>query len=734
MKEAANILYEFKKRWHIYAWLKVFGFAIAPLIIFWTLGFKLLVLALVFLVLFIIGVFILKPFRIRLHEVLKFIDTHFNDLEYSSALILKRDSELSNIGKLQREKIVQRFQQKSKSLQPPVSFKRLSVLLLCCLVTAFGLRYFGIKLQNMSEFEQNQIDNSVTFTSVGSVSSSIYTPAIANYTLEIRYPDYTRTGSLRSKKMDAEVLENSQLSWMVNFDQKIDSVFVEFQSNSYKMNGEGEQFKFSRKISESGVYNFRYFDTLGNEYISDLHSISVFEDKDPIIEIENLDQFTSFNYSEEKRLQFSAKISDDFGINDAYIIATVSKGSGESVKFREEKIKFQQEVNSGSKSLDLHQQIDLDHLKMEPGDELYFYVEALDLKQPKANISRSETYFAVIKDTVETDYMEAGGMGVDLLPDYFRSQRQLIIDTEKLIKEKSQISQKEFETRSNNLGFDQKSLRLKYGQFMGDETEGSMATENTENHDDEPDILAGYSHKHDSDNEHNLVEEHEHEGEEDGEEDPLEKYVHNHSDPEESTLFAKSLKSQLRQAINEMWDAELQLRVYKPKASLEYQYRALDLIQNIKNSSRIYVHRIGFDPPPLMEDKRLKGDLKGVESNRITKSIDEKSAFTGINEAIFIIEKMLKEVNAIDEKEQEIFKTAGEEIAELAMAKPGEFLQTLKGLKLLSSGKIDGLDLKTIQKGLLKALPELKIEIYPADTYHHELDQLMLEELEFYEY
>src|SRR5690606_41643874 len=53
----------------------------------------------------------------------------------------------------------------------------------------------------------------------------------------------------------------------------------------------------------------------------------------------------------------------------------------------------------------------------------------------------------------------------------FRSQRQLIIDTERLIAEKPVIPKQEFNARSNELGFDQKSLRLKYGQFMGDETE-----------------------------------------------------------------------------------------------------------------------------------------------------------------------------------------------------------------------------------------------------------------------
>ena len=42
--------------------------------------------------------------------------------------------------------------------------------------------------------------------------------------------------------------------------------------------------------------------------------------KDPIIEIQDIDQFTSFNYNDAKIIQFNTKLSDDFGISDAFII------------------------------------------------------------------------------------------------------------------------------------------------------------------------------------------------------------------------------------------------------------------------------------------------------------------------------------------------------------------------------------------------------------------------------
>ena len=67
---------------------------------------------------------------------------------------------------------------------------------------------------------------------------------------------------------------------------------------------------------------------------------------------------------------------------------------------------------------------------MEPGNELYFYFNAIDNKDPKPQLSRTDTYFFVLEDTTELEFSLEGNLGVDLMPEYFRSQRQIIIDTE----------------------------------------------------------------------------------------------------------------------------------------------------------------------------------------------------------------------------------------------------------------------------------------------------------------
>ncbi|MEZ5520658.1 MAG: hypothetical protein R3F08_04170 [Dokdonella sp.] len=58
-----------------------------------------------------------------------------------------------------------------------------------------------------------------------------------------------------------------------------------------------------------------------------------------------------------------------------------------------------------------------------------------------------------------------------VLPAYFRSQRQIIIDTETLIGERTSLAADTFTVEIDSIGVDQKILRLRYGQFLGEEFE-----------------------------------------------------------------------------------------------------------------------------------------------------------------------------------------------------------------------------------------------------------------------
>lgn len=746
----SNILIQFKRRWQVLSITEMLFYALGPSLMlyvmfnnwWWSIGSFIIVL----IVLYVFK----KPWTFTLEKVSNYIDQHLQEAEYSSSLLLKSNEELSGLANLQKHRIIKELPNKLKTIKPPHHIPKSAIVFIVCVVLGFLIAWSGI-LQYLDKDGFSPITSQETiFKPIDSTMLDVRVPKLDQSIVTVRYPKYTNKKILETSDMNIKAVEGSRVSWKLNFKGKVDKVVMESLDHTYPMKLVKGAYTKTITLTTSGFYNFKFTDTTGASYISDLYAIEVLKDKAPEIEILELKQFTTFSVKGDKIVPLESKITDDFGLRDAYIIATVSKGSGESVKFREEKLRFENKVVRGSKQQQLSRKINLDKLKMEPGDELYFYVEAVDRKYPKPNISRSETYFAVIKDTVTDVFAVEGTMGVDLMPDYFRSQRQLIIDTEKLINDKPQLAAKDFKFRSNELGFDQKSLRIKYGQFMGDESEFGPTVEvsheedhheedhheDEDHHDEEEekDPLEGYTHKHDTENEHNLVDhnhDHEEEGNEDEKTDPLEEFLHNHSDPEESTLFAKSLKSKLRQALTEMWDAELYLRLYKPEKSLPYQYRALKLIQEIKNSARIYVHRIGFDPPPIKEDKRLTGEIKEVKGYRKTEEVLLPELYPSIKTTIDRLEKMITERDSISDNDQILFGYAGNELAKIAIDNPGNYLEALQHLKTLTQNKELPFDaLIQLQKDLFKAIPDAEPNTNKQYLSSGRLQELLLKELE----
>lgn len=728
-----DILVKFLKRWQYLLVLEILLYGLGASILVYFIDPNWTIAILTFIVIIAIVSIFIKPWKPNLRSVGSYLDSKIESAEYSSGLLLSSSDTLSDIAKLQRIKISEQLSHAIKGVRPPNNLNRSIVVASLLILLGFLFHQFNLSSYLLTPDGPVVPANAIIFKTKDSAKTVIKPPRIMEQVVTIRYPNYTNVRPFSSSKMDIKVLEGSSVSWNLKFDSEVTNVLMESMENDYPMTPKDGNYSKSKIISTSGFYNFKFEDTEGSVYSSELYAIDVFKDKSPKVVINGLKQFSSFDHDDEKTIEFNSVISDDFGIADAYIIATVSKGSGESVKFREEKLAFNNPVAQGSKKLSLSKKIDLDDMNLEPGDELYFYVETSDLKEPIRNISRSETYFAAVKDTTSYEFGVEGTLGVDRMPDYFRSQRQLIIDTEKLISQRQELTIEEFKFKSNELGFDQKALRLKYGEFMGVETESGLDIQEespeVEIDNDNEDPLAEYTHDHDGDNEHNLV------ADESGKKDettknPLQEFMHDHGDPEMATLFEESLKTKMHKAMAEMWDAELYLRLYEPHKSLPYQYTALKLIQEIKNHARIYVHRIGFDPPPIKEDKRLTGKLDDISSYRKSDDLQEKDKFPKIRAGISRLREILDKDLAITEKDQELLEQAATELSLLAIEFPSKHLRTLQQLKQI----IEGLDTSAdtfieVQQGLLKALPKRDANPIKSNRYLNEIDKLLLKEL-----
>ena len=739
MIAAKHIIQKTLLKWRLLRITEITLVAIGLAVLLYFISNNFWISSVSFLVVFALYGLWFKPWRFGINEVCNFLDKAIKELENSTSLLFSNKEELSVLAKIQQFRTAETLvAQKGKILIEHKIVKSLGIAL-ACVGLGLLLNYSGF-ISNFKSADLNVPQkDAILFLPLDTLSIAMVPPVVKSQNVTIRYPSYTGKAAFVSSDMNIKVLEGSLVNWAIGFDQTIQKAMFQFGADETTMSIKNSFYSNTLKAANSGFYTFKFVDTLQNEYLSELYSFEVFKDESPEVYMNDLQQFSSFEADDSQEFKFTSSITDDFGITDVAIIATVSKGTGESVKFREERLAFDTPFQKLAKSVTLQKKIDLKSLQMEPGDELYFYVEVQDNKEPKANITRTETYFSVIKDTVTNTFAVEGTMGADLMPDYFRSQRQLIIDTEKLISEKSTLKEKDFNFRSNELGFDQKALRIKYGKFMGDETEAPTAPKEIEATAVSEDMLDEYSHKHDGNNEHNLVAEEEHEHDHNDEqteggtteEDPLEAYVHNHEDPEASTLFAKSLRSLLKEAMSEMWDAELYLRLYEPEKSLTYQYKALKLIQEIKNSARIYVHRIGFDPPPIKEDKRLSGELKDIKGFSKTEDLKAEEAYPNMKAALETLALVVSQKVNLSEKDKVILKAAGDELGVLAINQPSKYLKTLQELKWLSeSEQTDMVRVSLVYAGLLRALPNQKAVPGQSEMYTSKINELFLEAIE----
>lgn len=744
MEQGKIHLMKFQKRWQLLSYAEVLLYALGLAVLCYFIAKNVVISLVVFLIGLLLFILIKKPWQHNLFSTSTYVDAHVSEASFSSGLLLQPEDSLSNLAKLQRYKVAQELSGKLGSLTPPNTIKQALLVLLGCIILGFVID----KLQVFSGVDQilNNPNNSeqIQFIATDSLKGKSIVPKIETQEIKVLYPSYTRLGGTTTTDPNIKAVKGSTVQWKLQFDYTVIEPVLDVMGEIKPLQKIGTEYQIQLPLTTSGFYSFKFKNEEGTAFTSDLFSLEAIPDNPPEIEILGLEQYTYFDFSDKKLVELQSAITDDYGIDEAYIIATVSKGSGESVKFREEKLSFKETISKGVKSVRATKTLDLNALKMEVGDELYFYIEAFDEKQPKRNVARSETYFAVIKDTVGEQFGVEGTLGVDQMPDYFRSQRQLIIDTEKLIKDKPNISIQEFKSRSNELGFDQKALRLKYGQFMGDESEMEEAPAEIESHEeaedqdyaeDQENMLKEFMHDHDGDNEHNLVEQHEHENENDSEpEDPLHDYLHNHDDPEESTLFEESLKTKLRKALSIMWDAELYLRLYEPEKSLPFQYDALKLIQEIKNSARIYVHRIGFDPPPIKEDSRLTGEIKDIKNYNKNESKEAEQPFEAIEEAVRRLEQLVQKEGVYNENDTALFTAAGNELAQLAIDNPGKHLQVLQGLKSIENNTGRTLEnYRFVQKGLLLALPDSPQKPGAKKMYVDKINSLFLKQLEVYD-
>jgi hypothetical protein len=309
---------------------------------------------------------------------------------------------------------------------------------------------------------------------------------------------------------------------------------------------------------------------------------------------------------------------------------------------------------------------------------LYFYCKATDNHGQE---TKTETYIIALADTAQLMSLQGMTLATDVKPEFFRSERQIIIETEQLLHQEDTIPAAVFNNKSNDLGIDQKLLRLRYGKFLGEEAEegdagGGAAGDTTDfgTFGDATKILDVYTDKHDN--------------------------------AEDATYFEPGVKAQLKATLNEMWNAELRLRTFKPKEALAYCYKALRLLKDLQQQSRAFVAKTGVRVTPLNPDKRLTGELGAIvpPGQQVAKAagVSEEDV---LRSGLAVLEGM-RQGMAMGAGGRELLRQVERRLGLEASAKPGKFLAGFVALRKVIDGEGTTVgDLVAAEQGIVALLP-----------------------------
>ena len=588
---------------------------------------------------------LVRPWTIDAAQLARHLDRANPEFEESSGLWLRPVESLKVIERMQRARIDKQLArlslgEESPASPPPDTLRTVTAWLSAAALVAavvgvwtFSKPFSPTSTATSSAASANAISANATSKPLAAIS-----PKLEGVELTIRPPAYTQRPERRETTLSAEVEEGSSVSWQLTLRGEMREVSLRFGGGGrdvlpMQAIGDG-RFETRRVVKESALYAVSATLPDGSAWSpSEIHSLKIIKDLPPIVRFVEPSlprtEIPASSNAGARRVRVRVAGTDDYGLAEAHLVVTVAKGTGEAVKFREQILEFDQPSSAGSPAptREFTRTIDLAALGLEAGDELYFHVVARDDREPTPNRARSETRFIVLKGSDGKASTPGRGVsGVNLVPPYFRSQRQLIIDTEKLIADRSTLTEAEFRERSNELGIDQQLLRLRYGQFLGEELEeGHGPRANTEPGASGPTDASGVPlelmHQHDRGAEGadaNAAREaaapaKRATGVPPSPEEIISPFVDQHDSQDEATFFDRPTKTSLRNALGAMWESEGFLRTARPAEALPAENRALEILKALQQSARAYVQRVGFEAAPLkIDERRLKGDLAAV--------------------------------------------------------------------------------------------------------------------------
>lgn len=642
------------------------------------------------------------------------LDRQFPELEDSTGLLLHGPATLNLLESLQQQRVAGQLAalRSANSLTLPVDFRPAGWLTGSLLLLAAGLWWWPAAAAG--PVARGSVPMRFSPPSPAARPGQL-PPRISETTLLVTPPAYTHAAAFAPAQASFRCPQGARVRWQVRVQNGAGrpGPVLELGTRRVPMQpiaGQAGTFFTEQVLNASALYRLRYAGTVSDDY-----AIDVRPDLAPVLRIVTPKAYTLVAaVGQRPEVPIQATVRDDYGLSRAELVITVAQGQGEAVKFRELRRDLSAGLNGSQASL--NSLLNLPKLGLTYGDELYFYLTARD---NNGHAARTDSYLVQWQDTAVADSAPDLGMGVKVAPAYFRSQRQIIIDTEKLLAEKPRLDAATFAARANALGFDQQTLRLRYGKFLGEESEagiGAPAPRAPIAEDEDapaaPTADAPTEHEHDDhDHDHAAPPGSSAKASPTAETDALmEPYIHKHDDSETADFLEPAVKTKLHAVLDQMWASELRLRTGQLAAARPYEYRALRLLKEVQQQTRVFVKKAGFTPPPMPEATvRLTGELTGAAVPQRQQTLPAPNPQPAIRAALRWL-AAADQGQATRPADAAVLDQAGTVLAGAALTRPGFFLPALRALRDASQAVRAGRPTRaagraTIARALTELLP-----------------------------
>jgi hypothetical protein len=449
-------------------------------------------------------------------------------------------------------------------------------------------------------------------------------PRLVAERLRIVPPAYTGLPA-RNTVLSARAPQASRLEWTLRFAPNPASVALQtVDGRRIPLNRSGEDWRASANLDRSLLYRI----VAPGVAAGPLHRIDAIADTPPTVRVIEPERTLTPMAVGQTRWQLIFDVTDDHGVAAAARLRiVVTKGEGENISFSETGRIVTGQGDRRRRRFDAV--LDIRALGLTAGNDIVAQLIVADNRSPGPQTSRSPSLILRWPPDLGREAGGLDGMVKTVLPAYFRSQRQIIIDTEALIKQRRRLPPERFLAQSDTIGVDQRTLRLRYGGLLGDETSDAPVLPTSDA--PEPPAKKPESAAEALPSGHAADDGHDH-----GAPKPvfgsaanvLADYGHAHGEADGATLLDPASSGLLRQAVDAMWQSELNLRQGAPEKALPFAYVALRSIKEVQQASRIYLSRTGPELPPIDLSRRLSGDRKGLGTPSLT---PERRASDGAN-------------------------------------------------------------------------------------------------------